>query len=242
MKKALFLALFFLLTPHAKAAFTDSAHLVHTSQQYFSVNSVVFPTTDMTYEGWFYFASSGNWGLGGTIAGALHRSFYLDYDNITPGLNYHCYAGGEGDVTVSWTPSLSTWYHIAVTHTGTSVKFYVNGVQQGATQTVPANCLPALTDTFNIGIYSGAANTFDGDIQNVKFWSSARSAAQITSDECATLGATANLLGEWSLDNALTDNSGNGYTLTNNNGATFTTNLPNCTVAATFNPWFFWIF
>lgn len=37
-------------------------------------------------------------------------------------------------VSVSWSPSTATWYHVACVRTGNNIMFFIDGTQQGATQ------------------------------------------------------------------------------------------------------------
>lgn len=41
---------------------------------------------------------------------------------------------GTTTVSVSWSPSTATWYHIAIVRDGSNIKFFVDGTQQGASQ------------------------------------------------------------------------------------------------------------
>jgi hypothetical protein len=56
------------------------------------------------------------------------------------------YTGNNGTLgtqfTFSWSPSTSTWYHVAITRSGTSLRAFVNGSQIGTTQTT-SNSLTA---------------------------------------------------------------------------------------------------
>lgn len=75
-------------------------------------------------------------------ASAIHM--LVSFNN---GLHYWFVGGGSGlvvgiwdgaaiqSIFVSWTPASNTWYAIAVTKSGNSYRFFVNGTQQGATQT-----------------------------------------------------------------------------------------------------------
>ena len=80
----------------------------------------------------------------------------LSLDTQYDGLNASC------SVNVSWTPSTGTWYHVAVTKSGTSVKFYVNGSQQGSTQTCTGTDIYNGTAPFEIGGWAAGATYHDG--------------------------------------------------------------------------------
>ncbi len=236
MKKLLLILALCLLAFSAQA-FTNSIDLELGSSQYLSHATVAFPTPDITCEGWFNFESvnAGNTGLCSTSGQVGSRSWLWFFagppDNL---MVFFTYGGGFEPEDTAFTPTEDTWYHLAVTFNdaGNEVKFYVNGVQQGTTDG-NSGALATDTDTLYIGAYN-AGQFFDGEISNVKLWNTVRTEAEIATDMCATLGATTGLLGEWSLDNVLTDNSGSGYTLTNNNSASFAAVVPDC--AAGFTP------
>lgn len=205
----------------------------------------------MSIEGWVNYSSldanmalaskgdigviGGPWALRWTNDNVLH--LYISDGSTT------------SDSTVSWTPSTGTWYHVAATHdTSGNVKFYINGVQQGTTQTGARTAIAgADTNSFFIGGYSTTGGTTvtnttitNGNISLVRFWSSVRTVTEINDNKCNVFGgAQTNMIGEWSLDNVLTDASGNGFTLTNNGSATFTSSVPSTCSASTINSNFF---
>lgn len=53
-------------------------------------------------------------------------------------------------ISVSWTPSAATWYHIAVTRSGNDFRFFVNGTQVGSTST-NSTALPNSNGLLRIG-------------------------------------------------------------------------------------------
>lgn len=218
---------------------TQSAGLVAASSQYFSRadSANLSITGNLTLEALVKFTttpSSGNaMGILGkwTATGTTNRSYNLSLFNDTGTMKLQFDGRTGADVAVieavNWSPSTSVWYHVAVTFNASTgdFKFYVNGVQEGATQGSAAASLSDGTAPFEIGAYNGAANFLNGRIGMCRVWSSVRTEAELFANQCVILGATANLEGEWTLDNTLLDNSGNGETLTNNNVATFTTDV-----------------
>src|SRR3990167_4094208 len=61
---------------------------------------------------------------------------------------------------VAWTPSTDTWYHIAVTFASNQIKFYVNGSQQGATQTSANSSTADTANALTIGAAAGDEGTY----------------------------------------------------------------------------------
>lgn len=55
------------------------------------------------------------------------------------------------ELTVAWTPTVNTWYHIALIRSTTGILFFVNGVQQGSTQSIGADVVFNSTLPMQIG-------------------------------------------------------------------------------------------
>jgi len=95
-----------------------------------------FGTGDFTVEFWINFSSVGSdtvigkWGSG---AGKYAWVVQLDSSNLS------FYSGNNGSLstqyTFSWSVTTSTWYHVAVTRSGTSLRAFLDGTQIGTTQT-----------------------------------------------------------------------------------------------------------
>ena len=65
------------------------------------------------------------------------------------------YNDGSSVVTktgASWTPILNTWYHIEVSRSGNNLRFFINGVQSGATVDVTGVRIVDSSDKFSIGV------------------------------------------------------------------------------------------
>jgi len=91
-----------------------------------------FGTGDFTIEGFFYFRSLSN--------NIPFVSQYVDGDNrwifgwqTDNTITFACKSSGSWiiDSTRSWTPSVNTWYHIAVSKSSGTYRFFVNGTQIG---------------------------------------------------------------------------------------------------------------
>ncbi len=152
------------------------------------------------------------------------------YHNITSGsqtalyvLNGHLTAGNispyntvqDGAMLVA-----NTWYHVAVTFDNTTgaMVLYRNGAM------VQSGTAPTYTESEGyIGaLYTGSAsNFFAGNIDEVRFWSVARTPVEIAADaNCSLLGNEPNLIAYYNLNQGIaggsnptittaTDNSGN---------------------------------
>ncbi|MBI2639308.1 MAG: LamG domain-containing protein [Candidatus Sungbacteria bacterium] len=134
--------------------------------------------------------------------------------------------------TVSWNPSIGVWYHVAVVYTasGGTADFYVNGVPQGSQQSGLDTSICNGTSLLYIGNinadYDDSAY-LDGKMDDVRVWNVARTAAQIADNYNTELvGNESGLQGYWKLNNSLSDSTSNGNTLTNQNSAVFSTDVP----------------
>jgi hypothetical protein len=135
------------------------------------------------------------------------------------------------------TLSTGTWYHIVETYDGTSVRGYLG--TSGSPDVLVAGptaqsgsgtsgCPDTYYSTIGSMISGGGINYTDGAIDEVRVWSTALSLATIQANYCSVIDSSASLVASWHLNNALTDSSGNGFTLTNNNSTTFTSVVPAC--------------
>lgn len=94
--------------------------------------------------------------------------------------------GSTGNASVAHGMSAAAWYVIAIRRTGTTVRFYKNGVQLGTDQTLSANnsltlqALFALTADTNFGaldigeVVAYSAALSDGNVQNIFTYLNAR--------------------------------------------------------------------
>lgn len=97
---------------------------------------------DFTVEGWWYFAANSGtipFILMGTGVDATpaHYSDWIMYRNGSGNFAFGQYSntGNVFRTFASFTPTLNTWYHIAVSRSGTDLKGFIDGQQQGSTIT-----------------------------------------------------------------------------------------------------------
>ena len=229
----------FFITPIARALNMHSVSLDSNNNQFLSISDTGQTGLDLsdvlTFEVWVKFASlppeEGTYFVNKRLSTGSQRSYSFMYsggtndylslvtftDGSVAGVNAH----------VPWAPDLGAWYHVAVTKTGTTVKFYVNGIQQGATQTGSDGSIYNGTADFSIG-HDEDNNNLDGLVDDVRIWSIERTAQEIVDDMNSELnGNTAGLVGYWKFNGeSLSDATVNNNDLTNVNGATFSEDVP----------------
>ncbi len=95
---------------------------------------------------------------------------------------------------------VGTWYHVAGVYSGDSVMIYINGVLRGLT--IYAGGMVPSQGLLDIGESPGwNGRSFDGKIDEVRFWNYGRSQSEITSTICSSLtGTEPGLVGYWKLD------------------------------------------
>lgn len=221
----------------------NGANFVSASSKYLSIadNASLSITGNLSISAWVNFSStpsSGNYyAIVSKLNGSPNYSYAFNLYNNAGTLSLYFQNSTNGTAVtqglVAWTPTTSTWYHISAVYTAAagSVSFYVNGVQQGSTQTGLGTSIFDSTSLFAIGFYDGG-NYFDGSIDEVGIWSRALSADEVSQLYNSGIGnpyiftETPNLYGAisyWKLD----ESSGNASdsirsnTLTNNNTVTY---------------------
>ncbi len=162
-----------------------------------------------------------------------NRSYYVSYAGTaaTPEFQVGINTNGTTQSTGSLTYDLgtATWKHVAFVYTAAAgtIDVYIDGVSQGQMAGLGTSIYNSAAP-FTIGGTAPAAGGLNGQLDEIRIWSATRTAAQILANKCVAIDAAASLQASWHLDNALTDASGNGNTLTNNNVVTFTTDISAC--------------
>lgn len=121
-----------------------------------------FGTGDFTIELWVYFNSVGasqNIYLHGT-GGASDPVIYLSAAGKI------IYYVGSDRITGGTTISAMTWYHVAVSRSGTSTKLFVNGTQEGSTYTDSTNY--ASNGVAQVGFSTAGMAGFVDDVRVTK--------------------------------------------------------------------------
>lgn len=163
-------------------------------------------------------------------------AFYINSDNQTLRFDYSGNGSNEG--SASSTPCINSsdigkWIHVAfvLTPSTKAFAFYKNGILvNSGTASGTQTAIYDGNNTFAIGArdVQGTPDTFfNGKIAEFRLWSVARTQAQIQGNMFHNLvGNEANLNGYWKFDNAYTDATSNGNTLTASGSPTFASDVP----------------
>ena len=208
--------------------------LFNGSNQYLSVaNNAAFSfgTGNYTVEGWMYFNVLDNYrplfSNGAATAGAVGL-----YTNPSKKLQYDEYYGGSFIGTTVL--SISTWYHVAVTRSGSTIRLFLNGnIENSNTTTFNNN-----TDGLIIGgawIQSSPHNTLNGYISNFRIVKGTALYTASFSVPTAPLTAIANTSLLTCNADTIVDASSNNFTITNNNTATVSSTITPFTASISTN-------
>jgi hypothetical protein len=231
-------------TVPALALNTYSASFTRSSSMYMTASDSpsLSVTGDLTVEAWVKFTSIPSYDSAEMVfAEKFHscadkRSFIFSQRRDS-GSQYLTFvvrpngiSSGSALANVAWTPSTGTWYHVAASYdeAAGAVTFFVNGVQQGSTQTG----LPGEIDDNDSPLTIGGAGCdgghFDGLIDEVRVWASERTAQEIADDKGRELnGNESNLVGYWKLNNdSGADASGNGNSVSEVNNPGESSDVP----------------
>jgi len=145
---------------------------------------ILNPANELTLEAWIYLVDNVN-------------EFIIGKENSTEG-KYRLLVNNAGKLefelnnqfTVVSTSALSKnqWYHVAATFDGSSMKLFINGVQN-AMQTFAPFTIQANTDNLRIG-RSYQFTYFNGMIDEVRVWNIARNESEILSAKNQALTGT----------------------------------------------------
>lgn len=218
---------------------THSLDLENGSTQYAYVadHSDFDITGDLTFEAWVnlealpssgsHYYAGGKWDF--DVAGRSY-AFRIRNNGGTMEAGMLTSTNGVAFTTasVSFPFVAGVWYHVVWTKSGTTFTLYVNGKSIG-TGTVDATmysgsasfCAGAI-----LGSLGSVVGAFDGLIKDVRIFNDVRTASEIVSDARTQTVSDANLKGEWNFNNAYTDGSGLGHTLTAVNSPVFSTTIP----------------
>ena len=141
-------------------------------------------TTGMTLEAWVRpTALGGTWRTalmkeaGGSLAYALYAHGRDGGTKVPVG---EIYSGGFRSVNGTASLAANTWTHVATTYDGAVLALYVNGVQAG--QLLYSGAIATSTGALRIGGNNVWGEWFQGEIDEVRIYSRARTATEIQAD------------------------------------------------------------
>ena len=124
----------------------------------------------------------------------------------------------ENKLTSSTSLTANTWYHVAATFDGSTMKLYLNGVLNTS---MALSATASANSNFYIGRNYDDTRILDGEVDEVRAWKVVRSATDIANDACSVSPATAGLVAYWTFDGGCAgiadDQTGNGYDGVSNN-------------------------
>lgn len=177
-----------------------------------AMNTALTGTNTITVEAWCYLTSYsflptavGNYGSG--------MQFLLRVDGNRPAF-WVDNGGGFRVVNGATAVPLNTWTHLAGVWNGSVLTVYINGVPDG-TASVVGGAFNATTNPVRIGA-SLTSEPWDGRLDDVRIWSTARTATEISSYMNGCLpGTTPGLLALYNFEEgsgtSVADLTGHGY-------------------------------
>jgi hypothetical protein len=150
-----------------------------------SSTDFAFGTADFTLEAWIYRdVTAGAQTLFDFRPAATSNAPWLYFN----GSNLVYYVAGAARITgTAVAGTIDTWYHIAVSRSGTDTKLFVDGVQVGSTWTDTTNYIQG--GLFIGASYTGASGFLDGYIDDVRI---SKAVARYTANFAVPTGQVAN--------------------------------------------------
>jgi hypothetical protein len=149
-----------------------------------SQNSSVNISGDITLSAWVNRTATTSYNAIYTkrqVGGSMNYQFIINNSSGQVGLGH---SGGVWVYNTTTTLATGTWYHVAVTVSGSTAQFYVNGVPEDSFTGISIN---ATAHDLIIGATAGY-NYFVGDIDDAAIFNTALSASEVSS-LAATRGA-----------------------------------------------------
>jgi hypothetical protein len=122
---------------------------------------------------------------------------------------------GNTQYTFTTTLALGTWYHIAVSRSSSSMRFFVNGTQIGSTQTVSYNISTNTSNTIGTAVHS-TTEVMQGYLSNLRIVSGSAVYTSNFTPSTTPLTAITNTSLLTCQSNRFIDNSSNAFTITVN--------------------------
>ncbi|HRC32389.1 MAG TPA: M43 family zinc metalloprotease [Bacteroidia bacterium] len=207
---------------------TGNAASLDGVDDYITIANPVSSATAFTFEAWIYPKANTSWMRVFDFGNSPGVNMFLAAPSFSGYPRFAINIGsGEQIVESNTALSINTWQHIAVTLSGTTARIYIGGLLTGTNAAFTYN--PAsLGATVNnwIGQSQYPDPTFNGYIDEVRFWNTSRTQTQLQANMNKTIGVTTSgLVAYYRLDESTGTSvlelvSGTS-TSTANNGATW---------------------
>jgi hypothetical protein len=189
------------------------------SNQYLTVpdNNAFTFDGDFTVEAWVYKNTTGQQAIVAHWPGllAINCSFVLSI--LSSNFINFAYGIGASNINIAGTSAsapLNQWNHVAVTRSGTTVRLFVNGVQDSTTATV-SGALNNSTAVLTVGVQNtGDGLYFNGYISNLRLVKGTALYTSAFTPPTAPLTAITNTSLLTCQSNRFRDNSSNDFTIT----------------------------
>ncbi|TVL99581.1 MAG: hypothetical protein CV087_17640 [Candidatus Brocadia sp. WS118] len=169
------------------------------SQYLYAADSASLSITgDLTLETWVKFTSLPSSGATQTLiskigSGSPNWSYDFRFWNSSGTYRLLAQFSSDGGIVnldsefVDWTPSVETWYHVALTYTASSssYKFYINGSQQGTTQTGSQTSIFNSSARLEIGAFGSGVlvqDPYNGKQDDTRIWNVVRTQSEISNN------------------------------------------------------------
>jgi hypothetical protein len=150
-----------------------SMYFNSSNNSYLNINSPLYisGTEDFTVECWIYLADVTTNATKVIIGGATNNAFGFRvgqaYNSNVQALGIYKSSISDNDYA-SFTFVASTWYHVAVTRSGSTIRFFVNGTQ-GTTQGTSVGAFSFVAPTsVRVGIGQSGLEPFNGYIDDLR--------------------------------------------------------------------------
>ncbi len=202
----------------------DRVEIPHNSNYYFG-NSI-------SVEAWIKPNSTGNSYIFSNRANNGNEGFLLTYDSWDRRIRWHIWTNtGSSSWDGNTQLNVGQWYHISATYDGNDAKLYINGALDGNWNWQNSGTINYSPDGITIGYRRHHGQEFNGSIDEVRIWNTARSSNDILSNMSRELfGTETGLVGYWRF-NEEPSSSAIDYSNNQNNGniinASYTDYTPN---------------
>ncbi|MDO8661655.1 MAG: Ig-like domain-containing protein, partial [Candidatus Omnitrophota bacterium] len=125
-----------------------------------------FDAGDFTIDFWVYFTEIRNCGFIEQYANGstFWRFCYTSSNSL---LRFDWYPTAVG-ITRTWSPSINTWYHVAVVRNGNLFSLYVDGQKLGGTNDTITNAIPDFASGLSIGLEADFSGYLKGYMDELR--------------------------------------------------------------------------